>query len=256
MWLTPKILEWETSYATEREFRDESWRRAYSLVSHAEHLLEQSRSELFRIDAITTLKRAVDHRLRLLDEIYEFRKIPIGNKPSGNLDLLDYLGIVRPKMVQKLIEIRNLIEHENTDPPGEEACFDFVEFTWYFLRSTDLLVRRSIQTVHLRIPEDESEPKYYTVGITFDPKGNWIPKLFAWVTPSMISEQPVNDWLTLKVESTITRGALVATSGEPLDPTGWDLYRGKNADDTHLEGEIRGPAHHLLKLYQSYFQTV
>ena len=234
--------------------KDESWRRVYSLLSHAEHLLEQSSSELFRVDAITILKRAVDHRLRLLDEIYEFRRIPIGNKPSGNLELLNYLGIVRPKMVQKLIEIRNSIEHEDTDPPGEEVCFDFLEFTWYFLRSTDLLARRSIQTIHLRMPE--LEPQYYTVSIEFDPKGSWIPKLFAWVVPSMISERPVDDWLTLKVERTITRGAMVAREGRPVDPTDWDLYRGKNADDTHLSAEIRGPAHHLLKIYRIYFEAI
>jgi hypothetical protein len=120
MWLTPKILEWEPRVSIGREFKDESWRRAYSILSHAEHLLEQSSSELFRVDAITTLKRAVDHRLRLLDETYEFRRIPIGNKPSGNLELLNYLGIAQPKMVQKLIEIRNSVEHEHTDPSGEE----------------------------------------------------------------------------------------------------------------------------------------
>ena len=256
MWLTPKILKWEPHYAIGRGSQDESWRRAYSILSHAEHLLEQSSSELFRVDVITTLKRAVDHRLRLLDEIYEFRRIPIGNKPSGNLELLNYLGIVRPKMVQKLVEIRNSVEHEDADPPDEEACFDFLEFTWYFLRSTDLLVRRPIRSIALHSPGDELEREYYRAGIEFHPKGNWIPKLTAWVVPSMTSEQPVNDWLALKVEERLTRGAFMATQGKPSDPTGWDLWRGKNADDTYLRAEIRGPAHHLLKLYQIYFETV
>jgi hypothetical protein len=69
MWLSPKILEWEPSGSGRGGFKNESWRRAYSIFSHAEHLLEHSTSDLFRVDAITTLKRAVDHRLRLLDEI-------------------------------------------------------------------------------------------------------------------------------------------------------------------------------------------
>jgi hypothetical protein len=211
---------------------------------------------LFRVDAITTLKRAVAHRLRLLDGIYEFRRIPIVNKPSDNLELLNYLGIVRPKMVQKLVEIRNSIEHEDTDPPNEEACFDFLEFIWYFLRSTDLLVRRLIRSIALNPPEDALERDYYYVGIEFDPKGSWIPKLTAWVVPSMTSEQPVNDWLTLKVGETHTRGVFMATQGKPVKPRRWDLFRGKNADDTYLRAEIRGPAHHLLKLDQIYFATV
>jgi hypothetical protein len=219
-------------------------------------LLERSSIELFRVDAITTLKRAVDHRFRLLDEIYEFRRIPIGNKPSGILELLNYLGIVRPKMLQQLTEIRNSVEHKDADPPSEQACFNFLEFTWYFLRSTDMLVRRPVQSIALVPPEDELEPEHYGAEIEFDPKGSWIPKISAWVVSSMVSEQTVDDWLTLKIEKTDTRGALMATQGKPVDPTGWDSGRGKNSDDIHLIAEIRGPAHHLLKLYQIYFEAV
>jgi hypothetical protein len=126
------------------------------------------------------------------------------------------------------------------------------------LSSLDRCACTSANTKHrLRPPEDELESEYYGGGgIEFHPKGNWIPTLTAWMVPSMISEQPVDDWLTLKVEETDTRGALVARLGIPLDPTGSDLYRGKNADDTYLRAEIRGPAHHLLTLYQIYFETV
>jgi len=128
MWLSPKILEWESYVDSWVGLEDESWRRAYSISSHAEYLLEQSSTELFRVDAITTLNRAVDHRIRLLDEIYEFRRIPIRAKPVGNLMLLNYFGIVRSKMVQRLIEIRNAVEHQDADPPSEADCFDFLEF--------------------------------------------------------------------------------------------------------------------------------
>jgi hypothetical protein len=72
----------------------------------------------------------------------------------------------------------------------------------------------------------------------------------------MTSEQPVDDWLTLKVEKTETRGAFIARRGIPLDPTGWDSDRGKNTNDTYFRAEIRGPAHHFLKIYQIYFETV
>jgi hypothetical protein len=193
MWLSPAILEWESCVDSWVGFQDESWRRAYSIWLHAEHLLERSSTELFRVDAITTLKRAVDHRIRLLDEIYELGRIPIRDKPVGNLELLNYLGIVRPRMVQRLIEIRNAVEHQDADPPNEEACLDFLEFTWYFLRSTDLLVRRPIQSIALDPPEDEPESKYYGAGIEFNPEEGWIPRLTAWVVPGLLSEQPVDD---------------------------------------------------------------
>jgi hypothetical protein len=104
------------------------------------------------------------------------------------------------------------------------------------------------------MPEDEL--RHYGVSIELHPKGNWIPRLIGWVEGSMIAEQPVDDWLMLKVEVTDTRGALVAREGKPLDHTDWDRFRGKNADDTYLMAEIRGPAHHLLKIYRIYFETV
>jgi hypothetical protein len=256
MWLTPVILEWESNIDVWVGSEAETWHRAYIHWSHAERLLEQSTEVLYRVDAITTLKRAVDHRIRLLDDVYEFRRIPIKGKPSGSLELLNYFGIVRPKMVQKLIDIRNAVEHEDVDPPNEEQCLDFLEFTWYFLRSTDLLVRRPIQNIALDPPEDELDPEYYGAGIELSPDKGWIPKLTAWVKSDMLSSQPVDNWLSLKVEKTDTREALMLKEGKPIDPTGWDFGRGKNSDDTYITAEIRGPGQHLLKLYRKYFETV
>ena len=187
MWLSPKIFEWDRRVGVTGS-EDESWRRAHTIWSHAEHLLEQSNTELFRVDAITTLKRSIDHRLRMLDKIYYFRQIPIRSKPSDMLELLDYLGIIRSKMLQKLTEIRNAVEHEDANPPSDEACFGFLEFTWYFLRSTDLLVRQPTQSVVLFPSEDEL---YYDATIELDPKEGWIPKLTAWVVSSMVSDSPI-----------------------------------------------------------------
>jgi hypothetical protein len=170
--------------------------------------------------------------------------------------LLSYLGIVRPKMVQRLIDIRNAVEHQDADPPIEEACLDFLEFTWYFLRSTDLLVRRPIHGIALDPPEVELEAKYYGAGIVFKPDEDWIPKLKAWVVPAMLSPKPVDDWLSLKLEVIEKRGVLMARQGKPVDPMGWDTERGKEPDDTFIEAEIRGPAHQLLRLYRKYFETI
>jgi len=123
-------------------FRDPKWKRAYVIWSHANDILKVSNTDLFCIDAVSTLKRAIDHRIKLLFEIYRFKDIPIKEKPSGHYEILHHFGIIRSRMVKKLIEIRNKIEHEAAFPPDEEACRDYVELTWYFLRSTDFLVRQ------------------------------------------------------------------------------------------------------------------
>lgn len=256
MWLTSAILKWECYVDSWTGFEDESWRRAYAIWSHGERLLEQSGVELFRVDSITTLKRAIDHRLRHLDSIYQFRQIPIRDKPTGNLELLNYLGIIRPRMVQKLIEIRNAVEHQDADPPDIGACFDFLEFTWYFLRSTDLLVRRPIRSLSVDPPESELDPEYYGAGIEIDPGASWVPRITAWVVPTMLSTEPVSDWLALRASKTETRQEVVTRLGEPVDPTGWDSGRGKYPEDIYIQAEIRGPANYLLELYRRYFETV
>ena len=88
IWLSPQIFEWDAAMDGYKGFNNESWHRSYEIWSHAKHLLETPSTAFTRIDAITTLKRAIDHRLRLLDDIYKFRRIPIKDKPSEYLDLL------------------------------------------------------------------------------------------------------------------------------------------------------------------------
>jgi hypothetical protein len=256
MWLTSGILNWESDVDSWTGYEDESWRRVYAIWNHAEHLLRQPSTEFGCVDAITTLKRVIKYRIRHLNEIYEFRQIPVKNKPSDTLELMSYLGIVRPKMVQKLIEVRNAVEHQDAKPPNQDVCLDFLEFTWYFLRSTDMLVRRPVSGISLSPTGDDIDPKYYGVSIEFGPGEGWIPKIIAWVEPSLISLQPIDDWFSLKVEETETREAMATRLKEPVDPTGWDSGRGKNPKDMYIRAEIRGPSHHLLRLYQVYFETV
>ena len=255
VWLTPKILEWEPRIVVLKIPEDEEWRRPYVLWSHAENLLEQSSESPFRADSVINLKRALDQRIQSLDKIYGFRKMPVKNKPSGNLELLGHLEIARPKMIKKLIDIRNAVEHENTEPPIQDTCHDFLEFTWYFLRSTDSLVRGIISRIKLN-PKDIEESRHYGIEIECSPKKDWIPKISGWIKPTMLSLAQVDDWFTIKVGEVITRKEIVMEEGKPVDPTGWDRGRGKYPEDTYIRGEIRGPAEHLLKMYQIFFSTV
>ncbi len=55
--------------------RGRQWFRAYEIWEHADLILQQTCNEFRLIDAATTLKRAVDHRLRLLDKLYKFKTL-------------------------------------------------------------------------------------------------------------------------------------------------------------------------------------
>jgi hypothetical protein len=191
-----------------------------------------------------------------VQQLYAFcdlKAIPIPDKPSGTLELLEYVGLIRPLMLQRLIEIRNAVEHEDASPPRLEELHIFLEFVWYFLRSTDNALRHPIESFVLQpIPLDEDSP--YSVGVTLGPHPKWIPKIRGWVEPEMVSIENKQGWLMLKNTETITRQEFTAKS-QKLDPLtetilkdhGLDT-RGKNPDDIHLEGEVRGPKETILRL--------
>src|SRR5215213_5775128 len=176
MWLSSEILNWRISLGTLEEHNRKFGTRSYEIWSHAEQLLSQPSNE-FRISGISTLWRAIDHRLRLVERIYSLKNIPVKDKPTDYLNLLEFLGIVRPLMLQKLKEIRNAVEHEDASPPDAESCQIFLEFTWYFLRSTDGMTQRLI--THLMLESADSlsgEDSDYWLGIDNGPGRNWIPK--------------------------------------------------------------------------------
>jgi hypothetical protein len=252
MYLTPEVLEWKAE-AEGSSIPDQSlWKRAYKIWAHAEQVLSCPTTEFQRVDAITTLKRASDHRVRLLNDFYSLRNISIKGKPSEILYLLEFVGIIRPLMLQKLIDIRNAVEHEDASPPSHEDCQVFLEFMWYFLRSTDKLTQYVLEDIGLRpFGEDEN---YYWLTVSSGPEHNWVPKLFGWVKPDMLSNEPKDNWLVLNVERTETREELIERLRDEVKEG--ETGRGKYLDDVCLHVEVRGPTDALVKLLKIYFEAV
>jgi len=255
LWLTSDIFHWVATIETSHLHHGKQWYRAYEIWSHAEQILEQPCSEFPLVDAITTLKRAVDNRLRLLDNIYKFRRIPIREKPSGLLESMQYVGIIRPIMLEKLICIRNALEHEDAAPPDQDNCKAFLEFVWYFHRSTDLLVRQSINTFNLH--PAESDLNLYSVGCAMGPENGWVPKIGGWVPSHLISEKANEHWILIKGEKYDSLSSFLARSPEsnevgvsPEDDTA------SRSGVTYFDGEVRGPAESLKALLQLYFKVI
>jgi hypothetical protein len=221
--------------------------------SHAEALLQGDPSDFKRTDALTTLKRAIDRRVRQLNTFHDFKSIPIPGKPNATLELLEYVGLIRPIMLQRLIEIRNAVEHEDALPPTVEELLIFLEFVWYFLRSTDSALRHRITSFHLQpVPLDEASP--YSFSVQLGPDTGWIPKIHGWVEPDMISIEKKQRWLTLNITKTTTRQEFFARQ-EPdpfmeimLKDYGIPDTRGKNPNDIFLIGEMRSPMEAIIQL--------
>ncbi|MDI6767615.1 MAG: hypothetical protein QME52_12410 [Bacteroidota bacterium] len=67
--------------------------------------------------------------------------------------------------------IRNEIEHQDAAAPSKDRCEEFLEFTWYFLRSTDKLSTNVLNTFTFEAEGDSDSP--YWINVTTGPDNEW-----------------------------------------------------------------------------------
>ncbi len=138
MWVSSEILNWDYYADSFTPCNNDNWKRSYEYWTHAEKLLSNANVDEFsRIDIISNLKRAINHRLALLSKVYNFNQIPIKDKPIELLEQLELYGIVRHSMLKEILDTRNALEHKFTSPPEIDMCKNYCEICWYFLRLTD-----------------------------------------------------------------------------------------------------------------------
>lgn len=258
-WITPEIFKWEWRAEASAIYSGDEWRRPYAHWQHAEGRLQDASSEFTRTDIVTTLKRALDHRFRALMALYDLKAIPVRDKPDGYYELMEWAGMIRPKMTARLIDVRNAVEHADAPPPEVAECEVFVEFAWYFLRSTDRWVRASIDGIEIEptgIEQDPSLPWPYGCRLRLGPDQGWAPKVDGRFRPEWVSESAQDGWLTInasKVESGTEMIAWAETS--PHVP-----YRMAETviepSDLFISGEVRGPAPHLQEIVRRYFDLL
>jgi hypothetical protein len=257
IWVTPDILKWPWLAATTTVYAEDGWRRPYSHWNHADQLLVNADSEFVRTDIITTLKRGIDHRVRALMGLYDLRGLPLRDKPSEQLELLGYVGLVRPRMVQRLLTIRNLVEHADAPPPSKEECEVFAEFAWYFIRSTDRVARASVDTIDVElgdINQHESLPYPYRIELALGPDVGWIPRVSGRFKKEWVSATAQPGWLQTQA-SRIETGAELIAEARGSHETDYRLVEViVDPSDTFLKGELRGPGDSLLAMYRRYFE--
>lgn len=141
-WLSPAFLEWPVWRQVGQPQAPGPLERSYAIWEHARKLIEERGADAFcRGDAIANLKRCLELRTRTLESCYRFRAIPLENKPKGHYELLERYGVARPFLVRHLLEVRNAIEHQDARAPDERRCRELLDVVWYYLKSTDTLVR-------------------------------------------------------------------------------------------------------------------
>jgi hypothetical protein len=129
--------------------------RPHDLLAHAERNLASVADEFARADAVLALKRAVNSRLKHLEELYGFAlSFP---KSVGALERLEAVDLARPLLVRQMFELRNDIEHNDAPVPELARCAELVDATWYFLRATDAACSEAARSLTLRPRSEESQ---------------------------------------------------------------------------------------------------
>lgn len=226
--------------------------RAYEHWEHAQAVVRVASTEFQRIDVITTLKRAVDHRNRAIHDLYKLREVPLSNLPKNSIERLQFFGVIRPLMVEKLLALRNAIEHEDASPPPLAECEALVEFVWYFLRSTDRLVTLTRDTYELHHPDGMQE-----VGGTIysGPEHQWITTVSLFLPCRMVSLTPSDDWVRIAPHQHrfAHNPSLAAVEERELEKQlGPRRDNQPHPDGEHFSvcGKILGPLNHLRTAIQ------
>lgn len=255
-WLHPAWLSWRGSPERINVNGTQSSARPYQLLSHAESLLSADSTREARADALINLRRAIDLRVRHLNERFNLKAVPISDKPKAALELLEFFGLVRPIMASNLIETRNAIEHEDEPPPEPNRLKEMVEFTWYFLRSSDFQIQPSgplnFDSPRLeKSDSDDSRAPPYRISVEIDPNGQppWEPTIKGFVPAFALLEHPKDGYVALEMVLSQSR-----TEREQYSERLWWEKRAQVAaeDDIFITAKVRGTAEHLRTLVQRY----
>ena len=210
--LHPQVFEWHSERSMGSLIEGDPMFRSYEIWRHAHSRLTPKATDLDRIDVISSLRRAVNHRLKSIRATYNFDCLPSLHGSKQILERLQEYGIVRSAIIKDLFEIRNLIEHEDSDPPEPKQCRHYVDVIWYFLKSTDNLLDVRNDEVRF-LHEDRNQ----FVEVLIDHLNNWAIKINANVNPEYLvnSDTPntieIEDYTAKRVKG---RGGILWVTGK------------------------------------------
>lgn len=229
VWLKDDVFIWEAHSQWIGFPNKKHLTRAYDLWSHAELSIEQGNSEFHLADAISTLKKCLNQRLKTIEKTYKLKQISPANASKGYLELLESFDLVRPLMLKKLMTVRNDIEHKDAKPPSKARCQELLDLTWYFLKSTDSILKMQSETLeYTRIDASGKETPYgYSLKIDYEHKRAL--EIFGWFSRELISKTETDGFKKIRVKNMHTKAEKWSECSHHKD---------KRDDDVWLVGKL------------------
>ncbi len=248
------VLNWRPNSDASGKLTSVEYLLPYQYHSRAEVLLMEHLPEA-RTDAVSNLKRAIDHRLKTLNEIYCLRRVPGINRKDSLLDILFHLGILKPRLLHEIKRLRNEAEHQFIDPADHERCLDLADLCWYLLRATDACAHLRINGVILsENTEKFTESDYW---VEFCPKFDekWRIAIRGWIPAEKLIMRDSLNGLQIQGEKEIAKKARDPNT-EEIDLMNYIEKRNKKIGDMYISGEIVGSEFALNEISKKYFSLV
>jgi hypothetical protein len=229
LYVSSEILNWGISISSSTIGDISKHNRPYEMISHSEALISATVSDFDLADAIANLKRALNHRLHVIESYYNLKKIKFKGMPKGYLEILEKYGLAKPFLIKKLMEIRNKIEHQDAKPPKIERCKELIDVTWYFLKSTDRLILYIAHHIQLEPNNSNGLSEKYgcTIELSYSKKKM---SLSGWIPINYVSKKPVNNFFKINC-STIHDGSYWKGKDDKF-------HKDKTKDDIWLIGNL------------------
>jgi len=205
LYLSHEILKWDAHISGSSTSDLDDVMRPYQILAHSESLIKKDSTAFNLADALGNLKRALNHRLQLIERQYQLKTLKFDGMPKGYLELLEKYGLARPYLIKKLMEIRNDIEHKDKKPPRVDRCKELLDVTWYFLKSTDKLVSSIPLDIELDPYYSHDLPEKYSCSIEEKfPKKDF--KVSGWFPLKYINKEQSDN--SFKIVCTTTHDGL------------------------------------------------
>ena len=180
------------------------WKKQHEIWSHANGTLASpSPSQQDLAAAVIQLQGAVELRDRLLDNLYNFTKIP--NKTAkAPYPIMADLGIIRPTLKIQLRELRNRLAYEIEEPPlRREECEWLSDTAWYYLKATDRLAQQCVHVLGIEYGTDKENHSFFSV--TFN-RNAWSAWIEGNVAPGFLLDKASADCLSVRLSRSEIQG--------------------------------------------------
>ena len=175
IWLSPEILNWKKGklYSSPDWTYDIS--KPYHILDHTKKRFSEvnkksDKENLVLGEIMYQLRKVVEHREKQMEMKFKFSQMPFLNS-KHTYKQLKQIGITQPIFLEKLTTLRNRDTHQQRSPLGTEKkkIEELWEFAWYFLRTTDMFLKRYIHGMFLYSRDTEGIPVYNDDWLEFGP---------------------------------------------------------------------------------------